>query len=322
MNHGGNVWEGSDPGRWLDFSANLRPEGPPEWVKRALLRALDDVRYYPDRSLRAARGGLAAYAGVPPECLLPTAGGEAAIDLALTLRQGAVSIPPVTFGGYAQRAVARGRPIESRRDATVFRCNPNNPTGESVSRAALLALHEGIAADGGELIVDEAFIDFRPACSVRDAACDTLTVVGSLTKVLGIPGVRLGYIVSSPNNIARLRERMPAWPLGALAAAVAAELPEHLHEISQDAVLNARRRDVFARHLQAAGARVFPSAANFLLCDFGQDMTQAAQALKERGILVRTCASFGLDSGYMRLAVKTEEENDRFIKELKQCLAY
>ena len=323
MKHGGNVWEGGNPGRWLDFSANLRPEGPPEWVQKTLRRALEDVRFYPDRSMRAARAGLAAYAGVPEENILPTAGGEAAIDLALTLRRGPVHADRVTFGGYAQRAAAHGRPLsDGTQGASVFLCNPNNPTGAVQPRKSVLALHQAVKAKGGELMVDEAFIDYCPQHSVRGDVCDTLTVVGSLTKILGIPGVRLGYIAASPPNSAHLQSRMPEWPLSTLATAVAAALPSHLEEIKQDASLNARRRNGFAAELRQMGILCENSQASFLLCDFGQDMTAIAEKLKDRGILVHTCASFGLDGNYWRLAVKTEAENQRFIKELKQCLAY
>lgn len=56
--HGGNGWDGGGPEQWLDFSANLRPEGPPEWVMQAMKDALGDTRYYPDRSMTAARRGL------------------------------------------------------------------------------------------------------------------------------------------------------------------------------------------------------------------------------------------------------------------------
>ena len=79
MKHGGNVWEAGSPSNWLDFSANLRPEGTPDWVMRAMQAALCHARYYPDCAMRAARAGLAAYAGVPEACILPTAGGVAAI---------------------------------------------------------------------------------------------------------------------------------------------------------------------------------------------------------------------------------------------------
>ena len=85
MKHGGNVWDEARPEDWLDYSANLRPEGTPAWVTEVMQRAVADTRYYPDRRMRAARQGLAAALGVEEACILPTAGGAQAIDLALSL---------------------------------------------------------------------------------------------------------------------------------------------------------------------------------------------------------------------------------------------
>ena len=325
MKHGGNVWEGGEPGRWLDFSANLRPEGTPQWVMRAMQAALADTRYYPDRAMTAARGGLAAYAQASLDCILPTAGGAAAIDLALSLSGGCAYVQPVTFGEYAERAAAHGRQVGVFHGAcgqgdTVVLCNPNNPTGEALTRQQVLSIFRRVRASGGELIVDEAFIDCCPACSVRGDVQPGLIVVGSLTKALCIPGVRLGYVCAAPETIRRLERRALPWAVGTLAAAVAAQLPAHLEEMRADAARNAVRREKLRAALEALGARVYPSCASFLLADFGRDMTQAAARLKEQRILVRTCASFGLPPDVWRLAVKTEEENARLIACLKEVL--
>lgn len=325
MKHGGNVWEGGRPAQWLDFSANLRPEGTPEWVRHVMLDALADTRYYPDRALSAARAGLAAYAGVPETCVLPTAGGAAAIDLTLQMRRGRVYSSRYTFGEYAERAAVRGREYGvwegvCRAADTVILPNPNNPTGESFNRDACLQMHRDILAQGGELIVDEAFIDYCPQNSVRTELRPGLTVVGSLTKILCIPGVRLGYICAEPEVIRSLAQRDLPWAMNALASAVAAQLPAHLHEIERDAALNQTRRAAFARQLETLGAAVHPSESNFLLVDFHRDMQNAVAALKARGILVRTCGSFGLPGNYLRLAVKTEADNHRLIQALEEIL--
>lgn len=329
MMHGGNVWEGGEPGRWLDFSANLRPEDPPEWVMEAMWRALADVRFYPDRAMRDARRGLAAYADVPEDCVLPTAGGAAAIDLALSLGRGRVLLCPPTFGEYARRAQAQGRGVAclagvaqagaAQAGDTLVLCNPNNPTGGALPRGEVLGLHARLKERGASLIVDEAFIDFCPALSVRGRVSEGLCVVGSLTKTLGIPGVRLGYVCAAPADILALQKRALPWSLGALASAVAARLPEHLAQIREDAARNAERRERFARLLCQRGVKVSPSQANFLLADFGRDMTDVVAALKERGILLRTCASFGLGPELLRLAVKTDEENKRLAEALWEC---
>lgn len=325
MIHGGNVWQGNSPEAWLDFSANLRPEGPPEWVARTIAQAFSRMRYYPDLSMREARRGLAAYAGVEPCRVLPTAGGIAAIDLALRLKDGPICVQKTTFGEYARRAALLSREI--RRDdhleeagETAILCNPNNPTGSALSREETLALHRLISSRGGEMIVDEAFIDYCPEISVRGDVCDTLTAVGSLTKILCIPGVRLGYVCASPENVEKLERLALPWQLGFAASAVAAALPGHLDEIRRDAEKNAERRRRMARDLRALGVQAQPSRANFLLCRFDRPMGPVVEKLKGRRILVRTCASFGLADCWLRLAVRTEEENLRLIEELEQCL--
>lgn len=325
MKHGGNVWEGGDPSQWLDFSANLRPEGPPEWAVQTMWRALADTRYYPDRGMRAARAGLAAYLEMPEQNVLPTAGGAAAIDLVLSLRTGCVRTQSVTFGEYAQRARVHGRQAVAglsavQPDDTIVLCNPNNPSGQATEAADVLKWLPRLHNGGGELIVDEAFIDFYPACSVRRQVGPHLTVVGSLTKTLGLPGVRLGYVCAEAQTIQALERRALPWALGTLANAIAAELPRHKEEIKQDAIQNVLRRTRFVQSLARLGAQVQPSQTNFVLARFDRDMTEAVQRLKQRGILVRTCQSFGLDGSYLRLAVKTEGQNALLIEELKQCL--
>ncbi|MBO5535754.1 MAG: aminotransferase class I/II-fold pyridoxal phosphate-dependent enzyme, partial [Clostridia bacterium] len=184
MIHGGNVWEG-DPKSWLDFSANLRPEGPPEWVRDVLVRSLDHVRYYPDRSMRSARAGLARYLELPEEQVLPTAGGAAAIDLILSAGKGRVFIPQPTFGEYAARAAVHGRevvPLGSaphsgslscvstekaavpkdqatpRKGDTLVLCNPNNPDGRLLSAGQIMTEYDKVHAVSADLLVDEAFI--------------------------------------------------------------------------------------------------------------------------------------------------------------------
>ena len=263
MRHGGNVWEGQ-PADWLDFSANLRPEGTPAWVMDTMRAALSQACYYPDRAMRAARAGLALYLGVDESCVLPTAGGAAAIDLTLGVRRGAVHVQQPTFGEYAERAKAHGRRMAANQaiqaDDTVVVCNPNNPTGMLLSPNDVLRMHRDVRNSGGELIVDEAFIDYCPDATVRHHVQDGLTVVGSLTKILCIPGVRLGYICAAPEQIARLQERAVTWSLNVLASAVAAELPRHQAEIAADAQANQARAERFARRLQIKSSAMPPRA--------------------------------------------------------------
>ena len=323
--HGGCVWETGHPADWLDFSASLRPEGPPEWVTDALRSTLEDIRYYPDPDMTRARRGLAAYTGQPEDRILPTAGGTAAIDLALARLDGCVYIPEPAFGEYARRAEVHGRRHAAwngniGRGDTLILSNPDNPTGTVREGEELLALHRRLHSAGAELVVDEAFIDYCPEYSLRDYTAPGLVIVGSLTKILGIPGVRLGFLCAEPEVIRGLRERMLPWSLSAQASEIAARLPAHTDGIRKDTETNRRRREKLTKQLEELGAAVIPSRSNFLLADFRQDMTGPAEELKSRGILVRTCGSFGLGNGFLRLAVRTETENEQLITALEGIL--
>ena len=326
MKHGGNVWDDNSPAQWLDFSANLRPEGTTDWVMQVMEDALKDTRYYPDRKMKTARRGLAEWLGVEESHVLPTAGGAAAIDLMLSRRKGTVYTYPVTFGEYAERAGVHNRPCavwqgQCSPDDTVMLCNPNNPTGRCASRSDLMTICEKTTSLGSELVVDEAFIDFCPEQSVRHDVQQGLSVVGSLTKTLCIPGVRLGYVCAAPDVIRQLEQRSLPWSLSTLANAVASHLPEHREEIHADLLKNTARRGQLTALLEELQAEVWPSQSNFLLVDFKRDMTPVAEWLKTQGILVRTCASFGLPPQFLRLAVKTENENAVLIQALREGMA-
>lgn len=321
--HGGNVWRGGRPSDWLDFSANLNPEGPPDWARAALVAGLENAAYYPDARMAAATAGLAAHLGIDAACVLPTAGGVEAAALAAGLgARHAVAQP--TFQEYGRLCGAhRDVPWDALDDYAphagecLWLCNPNNPTGAALDRAAVLRLLARVEAAGGRLAVDEAFVHYCPSRSVVDqvAAHPALIVLGSLTKALALPGIRLGYLAAHPTVIASLRESCLPWRLNCLADAVAAALPNHDADFEAMRALNAARRSALARALAALGARVYPSEANFLLCDFGRDMRPALAALREARILARPCGAFPrLTHGHVRFAVRTEEENARLVE--------
>ena len=327
--HGGDVWQGRNPGDVLDFSANLNPEGPSRWVRAAMLRGLENARFYPDLRQAAALAGLSAHLGLPEDCVLPTAWGIEAIACAAK-RFGKHAVAQPTFQEYgalcgAHRDVKRSELADYRPEPgeTLWLCNPNNPTGDALPRGAVLALLEKLEAAKGRLVVDEAFIDYCPEHSVRHAVSDhpALIVLGSLTKVLAIPGVRLGWMAAHPSVIAEVRKGQLPWRLNCVADAVAAALPGHGDYFERLRALNDARREAFAGALASVGARVYPSAANFLLCDFGRDMRPVAERLREQRLLIRLCGMFpGLTHGHIRLCVRTSEENEALVEALRREL--
>ena len=343
--HGGNVWQGGAPEDWLDFSANLRPGSPPEWVRRALQGAIARAAYYPDPAMREARTALGAHLGIDTDWALPTAGGISAIELAATLpAEGMLTFDPC-FGEYPRAAMRRGlalervplldgarrilRPSEAlaERDISgraVWLCTPLNPIGIAFPRSEIEALLARVEADGGWLVLDEAFIHCCPEYSSIELLVDhpRLLIVGSLTKSLGIPGVRLGYLCAQPNLLRTIASHQSTWELSCFAESVLRALPEHAPELRAEAAENARRREALRRALERLGAHVYPSDANFLLADFGRAVAPIATALRDAGILVRECMDFSKinDGQHLRLAVKDGNANARLIAELERIL--
>lgn len=343
MIHGGNVWQGSSPAQWLDYSANIRPEGAPDWVKNALTDAMESISYYPDPEMKRARAALAAYLELPAECVLPAAGGISAIDMAAQLGSERMLQFTPCFAEYAQLSANRGKQIESipllgaRRQigdpatqlgdrlsegGTVWLCNPLNPVGCAFSVEQISRLLARVEEKNGWLVVDEAFIEYCPHCSAAALvrSHERLLITGSMTKILGIPGVRLGYLCAHPRTLERIAKYQLTWEVNCFAEAVLCALAAHREDIRLDAKRNACRRTQLVQGLEALGIAVYPSQAAFVLADFASDVRPLVQALREKGILVRECMNFeGIDDGcHLRLAVKDEASNARLIAAIRE----
>jgi histidinol-phosphate/aromatic aminotransferase/cobyric acid decarboxylase-like protein len=255
---------GLDPDAVLDLSQSLNPLAPDPVP--AVARHLGAMRAYPDPA--DATAALARTMGVDPGRLLLTNGGAEAIALVAAELGGRVVEPE--FG------------LHPRRGGALWRSNPHSPSG-------LLAGADEIAD-----VWDEAFF---PLATGRWTRGDGRAVVGSLTKLLACPGLRLGYLVGEPDLVARCRARQPQWAVGAVAAAALPDLLETIDLPGWSAGIARLRREL-ADLLTSFGLGVRPSDANWVLVDRGG----LREALAPNGVVVRDCASFGL-RGVTRIAV-------------------
>jgi len=324
----------------LDFSQNINPLGAPEGAVQAARRALEqEADRYPDLGYLRLREALAAYLAVSPENVVPTNGGAEALFLAARAAgaEGGALILEPTFSEYAAAALAAGlEPVRRvarcpdggfRLDLTaiedlegvslIFVCNPNNPTGDVLSRAEVLAVAERVRERGAVLVVDEAFADFVPGAGVAAEARDGLYVARSFTKFFAIPGLRLGCLVCS--EPARAREFQPSWSVNAIAAAAGIAAVGDRHFVDASIAGVARLRAELFEALNALpGLSPYPGAANFLLV---RGPAGLAEGLAQRGVLVRGCEPFpGLGSGYFRVAVRGATENERLLAALREEL--
>ena len=340
--HGGVVSRslGVSEGDLLDFSQNVNPLGAPARALEAARRALEEeAGRYPDLGYPRLRAALAAYLDVPPENLVPTNGGAEALFLAARVAGagGEALILEPTFSEYASAARAAGlepvrrvarRPEDGfrldggalddlRGVSLVFLCNPNNPTGDALTRPEILELANRVRESGATLVVDEAFADFAPEVGVTSEAGEGLFVVRSLTKFFAIPGLRLGCLVCPEPD--RACELQPSWSVNAVAAAAGIAAVGDRTFVDDSLATVTRLRGELSEALEAVpGLSPFPSAANFLLV---RGPSGLPERLARRGVLVRGCGPFpGLGPGYFRVAVRSAAENMRLLAAIREEL--
>ena len=222
LEHGGRLLRAArqyriDPSQWLDLSTGINPDGWP--VPPVPAQVWQRLPEDDDGLVEIA----CDYYGAPS--LLPVAGSQAAIQMLPRLR--APSRVAVLAPGYAEHAHAwqrAGHAVERLPAAdiharaaefdVVVLIHPNNPDGERFDVGALLQLHAALAARGGWLVVDEAFMDADPTHSLcPHSDREGLVVLRSVGKFFGLAGARVGFACAAPALLDALRERLGPWTL-------------------------------------------------------------------------------------------------------------
>ncbi|MCL2035743.1 MAG: aminotransferase class I/II-fold pyridoxal phosphate-dependent enzyme [Oscillospiraceae bacterium] len=350
--HGGDIYgaNGLADKNVLDFSANINPLGIPENALNAAKQSLEQSNIYPDSGCRRLIAALAAYENVEPRHLFCSNGASDIIFRIIAARKpGKILVTAPSFadyeragGGFGAEVVyfplhkENGFNIDNRIIGTiqtalpdiVFLCNPNNPTG-CLTRYDLLAEIAITCAEiNSILVIDECFLDFVPDAD-RYTAKTLLTtysnvvVLKALTKTFAMPGLRLGYAICSDKTfIDRLRLCGADWPVSNVAQAAGIAALENGREYVSKSIfyIDAERRRI-TDALAGMGLAVYPAYANFIFFHCSWDM-DLSRELRKKGILIRDCANFaGLEPGYYRIAVLTQEKNTRLIKSLKEVQA-
>ncbi|QJD99422.1 threonine-phosphate decarboxylase [Massilia forsythiae] len=228
LEHGGNLrdamrhYGGSD---WIDLSTGINPLGYP-----APPLAPDAWQRLPEPDPELLRAACAYY-GAPH--LLPVAGTQAAIQALPRLRAPSrITVAAPSYAEHAHHWGGHGHTLRQvpyaqldaavRDSDVVVVCNPNNPTGDTIEAAQLLAWRAELAARGGWLVVDEAFGDTAPALSVAGHAdAEGLVVLRSVGKFFGLAGLRLGFVAAAPRLLAQLADLLGPWAVSGPAQAVA-----------------------------------------------------------------------------------------------------
>jgi threonine-phosphate decarboxylase len=316
----------------LDFSASINPLGPSPKAIEAIKDSVGLVRVYPDedpvRLIRCLSGRLR----VPDNGLLAGNGATELLYFWLrTIRPRTATLIIPTFMEYRRALESVGASVQTIQlnaadhfrlplaavdtDVVIF-TNPNNPSGVYAPPEEMLDWI-GRVRPSTQIFIDEAFVEFtaQPSIASYIERYPNLWVLRSMTKFYALPGLRLGYLVSS--RIPELRAKREPWQVNTLAElAGIASLEDRGHEEATMQLIQRERIWLWKQLRRIDGIQAFPTDANFFLARCVRDGALDAfiRALSDAKILIRDCRGIeGLDGPYFRFAIRTRPENSRLL---------
>ena len=215
---------------------------------------------------------------------------------------------------------------------TLLLINPDNPSGNALTQKEVDSLVIWCEQVGVKLILDESFADFadEPFTLLSSSFLKhhpSVSVVKSISKSYGVPGVRLGVLASGDSVcIDRIKQKVSIWNINSFGEFYLqiAEKYKKDYEASLKKLCQERTRFV-SRLTQIRGIRVLPSQANFLMIELTcgkSSRSVAKELLSKKNLFVKDLSS-KIKNGkqYLRLSVRTTKENDLLVEALQSCLS-
>ncbi len=206
--------------------------------------------------------------------------------------------------------------------AALIVCNPNNPTGRYYDYETLDKVINRLKKINVDLIIDEAYVDFM---NVKHKTLDVINnqniyILRSLTKFYHLSGLRIGYLLSHQANINKIKRRQPTWSVNSIAQIVAYEYLNDVSFIKKTKLFYEKERNRIFNELKLLNFEVLDSKVNFFVMKVDDDES-LIKYLLTKGIVVRHTRNFPKLLGkYIRITIKSVEENNYLIKSLKEYL--
>ena len=351
--HGGQLRQiaerfGIPASKLLDFSANINPDGPPAAVLSTLRASLDDlsvITNYPDLGETELRKHLSHYAGVPAEniavangfiplleaalrtlsihrCLLPV---PSFVEYRGALTHTHVEITPLILTPESKFSYDIDAMLHGSHDAILL-ANPQNPSGVISNREWLIDLARRASERSIYVLLDEAFIDYVPdqSLALETRNFSNLVVFRSVTKFFGMPGLRVAYMIATSDVTSQISNNLAPWAITTLSSRAVFAAVEDLEYADRTRSLNRNRRAQLQRMLEDIGIYSYPSSANFLLLRLPPSLDHNVfweRMIVEHSIVLRSCTNYeALAAGHLRVAVRSDQENERLVNAMSQVL--
>lgn len=326
------------------FSAETKQRILNSWVEANWNRYPDDR---PHRLIKA----LSKHLGHPSEGIIVGNGSNEivhTIGLAIMGRDVPVVLPQPMFALYGSVARMHGSnvvpvhpkgphfahepedilraAVGSEAPLTVI-TTPNNPTGQSI---AFEDIRRIVSEAPGFVLIDEAYYEFveGPTCETLLAELPNVLVMRTFSKAMGLAGVRLGYLLGTPEVINEIEKARLPFMVDHGAEAIGLAVLDDQNAIKERAEsLKSERRRVELELVQLRDVTVIPGSANFFLMQSPLSCEELCSALVESDVRIRNVSGYedlaprDGKSGYVRISVGTPEENDRFVASLERIVS-
>ena len=333
----------------IKLGSNENPWGPSPKAMKAIEDEIKSINRYPESQLHELVSEIAQYSGVKDsQVIIGGDGADEIIDvLAKTFIEKddefIVPLPSYMYYEYllkqygAHPVYARWDLDENRLDVDsifdsitpktkmIFLCSPNNPTGTLIDKEVL----KDIASRNPEIliVIDEAYFEYSEVTN-KDLIneYDNIFIIRTMSKVLGLAGMRIGYGLACEEIIEYMHRIKPVFSLTRLSFVAARNTFRDTDYIEESIRKGTESREYLYEEVSKIdGLNVFPSKSNFMLIrvkDTGYTASELALELMKKGIIVRDCTSFkGLDEYWIRISICTLEEDEKFIEILKEVLS-
>ncbi|MBW2603297.1 MAG: pyridoxal phosphate-dependent class II aminotransferase [Deltaproteobacteria bacterium] len=349
--HGGNIYElaetlGCPVSDIIDMSSNVNPLPPLPELLDHLKNNIHTIKALPEVDAKSTTNAFAARYGILADHVIAGNGTTQliyAVPQVLSTKRALILGP--TYSDYADACKLHGVRYDyliseesvsfspdidtvierSKKYDTVFICNPNNPTGVLIDVADLYRLC--LANPEVFFVIDESylpFVDDYAQHSMIQFDLPNVLILNSMSKIFRVPGLRIGFLISSLNIIDKFKPFLLPWSVNSLAQAAVAYLMKHKEQV--DAFIKKTVEFVDIEKTKMAAAfedttclRFFPSLTSFMLVKLYNNNTAEAvcDALSQKRILIRNCSNFaGLSNAFIRVSLKTSEINQMLAQNL------
>lgn len=328
----------------IRLSSNENPYGPSKRVREVISNTFDNACRYPSQYLSSLVELIAEKEGVTKDHIVITGGsteGLRAAGLVYGLNGGEIIAADPTFhvmlnyaenhGGKAHRVLVNDKmehDLEAMagkindKTGLIFICNPNNPTGTLLKKDAMrdfCTSHDNKAV----IFSDEAYYDFitEPDYpSMVELVKEDRNVIVSKTfsKVYGLAGLRIGYLVAKPEIARKLKDSVMAMTnVLAIAAAKEALLDDEFYKFS--ILKNKETKDHIYKTLNDLKLEYIPSHTNFVFFKSGRPVNGLIEAMEKEGVSIGR--PFPPFLNWARISTGTTEQVEQFGTALRKVMS-